>query len=189
LVEDIVWSEAQRGFFILENQYRRHFTFRYQPVLQIYALLHFAEVIARHFPGGMENQSKDGPEALKAAINILEETKSSLPVADIMQEMLRRAAVSCSIRLSTKDAEAKPMTSTSRKPYCMNDFIQACTRTIFIQPVEEIQRRFSSSLIDDWLTLHDAMGSLGSSPSTTPQEDGTLVQSSMNINRLLNRGH
>ena len=84
LVEDIIWHQAQKGLVLLNEQYRVQFTCRCQPVLQMYSLLHFADVVARYFPGGNEGQWKDGPEAIKAGMEILKESVPGFPIAGIL---------------------------------------------------------------------------------------------------------
>ena len=59
----------------------------------MYSLLHFADVIARYFPGGTEGLCKDGSNYIKAGMEIIEEYLSVFPVAELIQEMLRRTAI------------------------------------------------------------------------------------------------
>ncbi|PBP20368.1 hypothetical protein BUE80_DR008851 [Diplocarpon rosae] len=71
------------------HQYRRlkewreevHYSFRYQPVLQMLAALQLIDVVARFFPGGAEGGSKDGPEAIYFGMELLMQSRVSFPVA------------------------------------------------------------------------------------------------------------
>ena len=100
-------------------------------------------------------------------MEMLEESVIGFSVARLMQEMLRRTANSCSIRFpattetteyaygagSAYEDHLKP-----KKQYHMDDFIKACTRPSYVQPVEEIRQRFLPSLIVDWLARSSAFG-------------------------------
>ena len=190
LVEDIIWRHAQKGIALLEEQYKAQFTCRYQPVLQMYSLLHFVDVLARYFPGGIEGRCKDGPEAIKAGMEMLEQSDVGFSVAGLMQEMLRRTANSCSIRFPSSETgfgfEPKP----PKRIYQMDDFILACTRPSYVQPVDEIRRRYLPSLIADWLVRSSAFGFLEPTWENktrrvqSPEEMG--AQGLMQISSLLN---
>jgi len=155
LVENIIWTNAQEGFDILSNRYRSQFPLRCQSVTQMYSLLHFADAIARFFPGGTDQYLIDGPQAIKNGIEMLEESVQNAPVAAVMQEMLRKTAASCLIRVSA----IEPMTGTGqygkRKKYGMDEFIKACTRPTFNQSLGEIASRFAPSFSEDWIALHN----------------------------------
>lgn len=125
----------------------------------MYSLLHFADVLARFFPGGIEGRCKDGPEAIKAGMEMLEESAVGFSVAGLMQEMLKRTANSCSIRFPSSDPGfGFPPPKLLKITYQMDDFILACTRPSYVQPVEEIRKRYLPSLIADWLARSSAFG-------------------------------
>lgn len=190
LVEDIIWTHAQQGLAFLGNQYRAQFPLRCQSVLQMYSLIHFVDVIARHFPGGIEGYSTDGPQAIKLGIDILEESIHSAPVALIMQEMLRRTARSCSIRLSNIESQVDGTKPGSTKRYVLDDIIRACTRPTFNQPLREIARRYTPTFASDWLAHRDTKSSSQlpwrDGDSNTPDGPEAGSHGFMHIRNLLN---
>lgn len=191
LVENIIWTHVQEGFGFLGNQYKSQFPLRCQSVLQMFSLIHFADVIARFFPGGMEGYSTDGPQAIKMSIDILEESIHSAPVAAIMQEMLRRTAKSCSIRLSAVETPMGGAQHGVQRRYILDDFIKACTRPTFTQPLAQIAQRYAASFSDDWLAHSDAAASSNTtwgrdSSSHTPSETELGSHGLMHIRSLLN---
>jgi hypothetical protein len=190
LVEDIIWRHAQKGLALLNEQYRVQFTCRCQPVLQMYSLLHFADVIARYFPGGTEGRCKDGPCSIKAGMEILEESLPSFPVAELMQEMLRRRAIACSIRFLENESGFRFPPLRPKKTYQLDDFIHACTRPSYIQPVDEICQRFLPSLTVDWLAHSSTYGFMEPTwekkNATDPSAEEIGAPGLMQISNLLN---
>jgi hypothetical protein len=182
LVEDIIWDHAQRGFSLIEDQYQSQFPLRCQSVLQMYSLLHFADVIARFFPGGIDGHSTDGPQAIKIGIDMLDESANNVPAVKIMQEMLRRTAKSCSIRLITIEAFAG-------KRYILDDFVRACTRPTFRQPLAEIADRYAPTFAHDWHVrdgTHSSRSPWSRHSPNTPTGTGTSTTGLMQIRNLLN---
>ena len=151
LVEEIIWSNAQQGLFLLDQHYRTQYTCQFQPVLQMFAVLHLIDVIARFFPLGVDIPSKDGASAVQFGLEVLMESRAGFPVAGPFQEMLRRTAIDCSIRLpkNLDDLMAVPRQNT--KPvYRIDDMISACTRPTYVQPVAAIHKKYSSTFSADW---------------------------------------
>jgi len=151
MVEETLWNHAQQGLFLLDEHYHHQYTCRYQPVMQMFAILHLSDTIARFFPGGIEGRSKDGPEAIQFALEILTESRVGFPNAGPLQEMLRRSAKECSIRIPIK----QPESTSARKPqpqqvYQIDDFIDVCTRPTYSQPVEELVSKYMPSFSSDW---------------------------------------
>lgn len=188
LVEEIIWNHAQQGLFLLDEHYRTQYTCRYQPVLQMFSLLHLSDLVARFFPGGVEGGSKDGPDAIQFGIEALIQSRAGFPVAGPLQEMLRRTAQECSIRFPLNEFMAIPIPP--KGVYRIDDLIDACTRTSYIQPINEIHLRYLPSIPADWISEGAALGFLvpasGVSRLRIPSAEERGAQSLMQIRNLLN---
>jgi len=189
-VEETIWTHAQEGLFLLDQHYRTQYTCRYQPVLQMFAVLHLSDVVARFFPGGMENGSKDGPEAIYFGIEVLMQSRAGFPVAGPLQEMLRKTANDCSIRLPRNLSKLMPPLRPPQQRYRLDDLIDACTRPTYSQPVKEIHRRYDSSFSSEWASEGTSFGFLASASGPSrlkvPSAEERGAQSLMQIHNLLN---
>jgi len=188
LVEEIIWTHAQQGLFLLDEHYRTQYTCRYQPVLQMFSILHISDLVARFFPGGVEGGSKDGPEAIQFGTEALIQSRTGFPVAGPLQEMLRKTAKECSIRFPMNEIMAVP--KLPRGIYRIDDLIDACTRPSYIQPVNEIHSRYLPSISVDWVAEGAVLGFIepgsGARRLRVPSEDERGAQSLMQIRNLLN---
>jgi hypothetical protein len=149
VVEAKIWAHAQQGLALLDQHYRKHWNCQYQPVLQMFAVLHLADVIARFFPKCAAYGSKSGPEAIESAIQVLAQSPG-LPVAHLLQEMLRKTARDCAIQVPRNVTSIIFLPTRNKQSYHLGDFINACTRPTYLQPVSEIQQRFLPSFSADW---------------------------------------
>jgi hypothetical protein len=149
LVEQTIWDHAQRGLFLLDQHYRRQYTCRYQPVLQMFAVLHLTDVIARFFPDGVDIPAKDGLQAIQCGIEVLMQSRAGFAVAGPLQQMLRRTADECSIHLP-KYLNELTVAPPPRQVYHVDDLIDACTRPSYVQPVDQIHKRYLSTFSTDW---------------------------------------
>lgn len=161
--------------------------------MQMFAVLHLADVIARFFPGGIEGgNSKDGPEAIQLAMECLKESRLGFPVAGPLQEMLRKTANECAIRVPTNIGELMLQPGPRSPIYRMDDCLSACTRPTYTQPIDEIHLRYLPSFFSDW--TREAAGFRFPEPSdgarrfrmSSAEERG--AQSLMQISNLLNIG-
>lgn len=188
LVEEVIWRHAQSGLFLLDEQYRTQYTCRYQPVLQMFAILHLTDVVARFFPE-VEGSGKNGPEAVQFGMETLMESRVGFPVAGPFQEMLRRRAVNLSIALPENLYE---LMSTSGKPqaYQLDDMFDACTRSNYIQPIPDIHKRYLPSFSADWASHGASFGfpepSIDAKKLRPPSAEERGAQSLMQIRNLLN---
>ncbi len=186
-VEEVIWNHAQRGLFLLDAHYRTQYTCRYQPVLQMFAVLHLTDLIARFFPGGIEGNSKDGPEAIQFGLEALMQSRAGFPIAEPLQELLRKTTNECGIRLpkNVMDSFAPP----PKRMYLMDDFIDACTRPTYTQPTSEIQSKYVPSFVSDWASEGAAFGFAeltGASKIGGTSAEQSGAQSLMQIRNLLN---
>lgn len=182
LVEEIVWKTAQEGLFMLDEHYRTQYTCRYQPVLQMFAVLHLTDIICRFFPHSVDGPSKDGATAIQFGMEVLLQSYHGFPVAGPFQEMLRRTANECSVRLPNPPRVPK-------EKYVIDDFIDACTRPSYVQPATEIHHRYLPSFSVDWASNGGQYGFHEPTPGrklrgASAEERG--AQSLMQIRNLLN---
>lgn len=194
LVEEVVWTHAQHALFLLENYYRTHYTCRYQPVLQMFAISSICDLVARFFPTKSTNdiRTKDGPEAITLGLEVLQDSLVGFPAAGAIHELLRRAAVGCSVRLphSLDHLMAPP-----RSPcptYSYEDFINVCTRPSYHQPVWSVREKFDKKLAEDWYNQSPEYGFKAPEPGERSlrglqNEPDRGVQYLMQITNLLNR--
>lgn len=190
LLEEVVWKHAQQGLSFLNEHYRTQYTCRYQPVLQMFGILHLVDVIARFFPGGAEGSGKDGPEAIQFGLEALFESRSGCSIPSPLQEMLRRTAQECFIRLppNTSELIISPLKNNS---YYMDDMIDACTRPSYVQPISEINSRFTQSFSTEWATQAPSLGFREPTTSNRrlrkpPSAEERGAQNLMQIRNLLN---
>jgi hypothetical protein len=190
LIEEIIWGHAQQGLFLLDEHYRTQYTCRYQPVLQMFAILHLTDLVARFFPGGIEGGSKDGPEAIQFGLEALMQSRAGFPVAGPLQEMLRKSAKECSIRRPVDPTDSMAAPALPRVIYRIDDLIDACTRPSYTQPIKEIHLRYLQSLSADWVVEGAALGFLepgsGVRRLRIPSAEERGAQSLMQIRNLLN---
>ncbi|KAI9742923.1 MAG: hypothetical protein M1818_003652 [Claussenomyces sp. TS43310] len=192
-VEDVIWKHAQEGLFLLDQHYRTQYTCRYQPVVQMFAALHLCDVIARSFSGKNDTNTKDGPEAIIFGLECLLQSHAGFHIAGPLQELLRRSAIEYSIRLTPdiNDVMALPGPG-QRAVYELDDFIDACTRASYIQPIFDIQAKYSPRIATEWATEAPACGFLEAQPDSarpraTESEEERGAQNLMRIRNLLNQ--
>lgn len=192
LIEQTIWNHTQQGLALLGEHYKPTFTCQRQPVLQMFSVLHLTDIIARFFPGGIEGRYKSGPEAIKLALEVLEESKESFPVAGPFKEMVVRTAKACTIRTSLKQPEVDVPPMPRHKAYQLEDFVDAFTRPSYVQPIEEIRQRYLPSMSNDWLAYGSDFGFFGRDVTSTMQgsmtlsEEETGAENLMRIRSLLN---
>lgn len=155
----------------------------------MFAVLHLSDTIARFFPGGVEGRSKDGPEAIQFGLEVLMQSAVGFPVAGPLQEMLRREAKACSIRLP-KSFDLMVSTKPAYPAYRIDDLIDACTRPTYTQPLNELIPRYVPSFSADWAVEEPSAGfretTSGSSMRGPSVEERGAAQNLMDIHNLLN---
>ena len=155
------------------------------------AALQLTDIIARFFPEGAQGRSsKDGPEAIQFCMELLMESRIGFPVAGPLQEMLRRSAIEYAILLPRNLTELMLSPVPPQRVYGMDDFLGACTRPTYIQPVFEAHSRYSPSFSSDWLIEGPACGfresTTGARRLKFPSAEERGAQSLMQIRNLLN---
>lgn len=174
----------------MDEHYRNQYTCRYEPVLQMFAVLHLSDVVARFFPGGVDGGGKDGPEALQFGLEALMQSRIGFPIANTLQEMLRRTAHQCSIRLPRHQVELMAPLRSPKQTFRIDDFIDACTRPSYSQPVVEIHQRYLPSFSAEWITDSISFGFSrqlsGPGGLRVPSAEERGAQSLMQIRNVLN---
>jgi hypothetical protein len=66
---------------------------RYQPVLQMFSVLHFCDFIVRFTPNKIDAGYKDGSKAVRFGMEVLVQSRAGFPVAGTLQELLKRTAL------------------------------------------------------------------------------------------------
>jgi hypothetical protein len=131
----------------MDQCYRTQYTSRYQPVLQLFAMLHICDVVARFFPGKVDLIGKDGAEAIKFGMESLMQVRAGYPIAGPFEELLLQTANECSIHTSYLRALSRPR----KRRYRMDDFVDACTRLTYCQPVEDIHLKYQLTFAIEWM--------------------------------------
>jgi len=186
MVEEVIWSHTQQGQFLLDEHYRTQYTCRYQPVLQMFGLLHLTDVTTRFFSGGYDGSSKDGTSVVQFGLEALMESRAGFPVAGPLQEMLRRTATNAHVRLPINVDQLLGF-SRKKPAYTIDDLIDACTKPTYVQPIAEIHKRYSPSFSADWASdARPLEPNPGYRRLRVPSAEERGAQSLMQIRNLLN---
>lgn len=189
----MVWTHAQHALLLLERHYRLHYTCRYQPALQMFVVLNICHLIARFFPAKPTNDPsiKDGSEAVTIGMESLHESTIGFPAAGALQELLRRSAVACSLKLPQSREYLLTPQGNVRSAHSYNDFIDVCTRPSYHQPLRGVSKKFDGNFAEDWFSLSPEFGFRMPQPGQqsltdlqTEQDKGTPHL--MQIRNLLN---
>ncbi|KAL2061541.1 hypothetical protein VTL71DRAFT_6918 [Oculimacula yallundae] len=190
LVEGVIWEHAQEGLMLLDKHYQPHYTFRFQPVLQMLASLQLIDIVVRFFPDGAGRGSKDGVEAVQLGLELLMQSRVGFPVAGPLQEMLRRSAEECGMPPPRNLKELMRSPTLSQKSYGMDDFLGACTRPTYVQPVLDAHSKYSLSFSSGWQLEGPVYGfresTTGARRLKFPSAEEIGAQNLMHIRNLLN---
>ena len=189
-IDEVIWKHAQTGIFLLDQHYRTQYTCRYQPVLQMFSLLHLCDVIARFFPRKVDSVTKDGSEAVRFGLEVLMQSRQGFPIAGAFQELLRRTAIECSVQLPKNLTDLMKPARPPMPIFRVDDLIDACTRHSYIQPVTEILTLLDQNFRSDWIVQSPyhgfkdaASGAMSLRRSDTEER---AAQNLMHISNLLN---
>jgi len=118
------------------------------------------------------------------------QSQAGFPIATPLQEMLRKTAKECSIRLPANVVDVLAVPAPLKAVFRVDDLIDACTRPTYIQPINEIHMRYLPSISSDWLAEGAAFGflepGLGSRRLRISSAEERGAQSLMQIRNLLN---
>jgi hypothetical protein len=154
----------------------------------MFAILHLCDVIARFFPGKVNSSSKDGPEAIQFGMEGLMQSYAGFPVAGTFQELLKRTALDCSVPLPTNWVDLMTPSRPPKPIYRADDFIDACTRLSYSQPIADIEIRLEPSFSTNWDAQSPSQGFKEYSVKSLRRSDAEeqAAQHLMHISKLLN---
>lgn len=156
----------------------------------MFAVLHLTDVVARFFPRAGGGYSKTSDTATHFGLDILSESQARFPIAGPLYELLRRTANECGIPLSQNADEPSAPHRLAVDIYRVDDFINACTRHTYVQPVKEVHTRYSPSFAADWASYAPAFDFRPTAPGSTrmhiPSTEERGARSLMQIRNLLN---
>ncbi|KAM3067486.1 hypothetical protein ACMFMG_011631 [Clarireedia jacksonii] len=182
LVDHILWEHAQQGLSLLEEHYHSLDISRYQPVMQMFAILHLTDVRMRFYTQGWP--------ALKLAISILAQSHSGYPVTETFLQLLYKTAKDLMNPLPNDLEEDFHNALPNNSRFLLADVLDAFTRPTYTQPVHVIQKRFSPTISAEWVALSPSFGfqSFAADPVSLrqPSEEERGAQHLMQIRNFLN---
>lgn len=186
-VEEEVWLHAQSGLYLLERHYRPHWTCRYQPVQQLFSVLHLCDIVARFFPGRTDPHGKDGQEAVRLAMEVFHASREGFPIAGQFQDALYRVVSECSFEPPPGWNNLMP---NPRILYKLDETIEACANASFLQPVNDVLSRYQHDFSRSWVagaSAYDFKERVGASRRRRPVDSAEMAaENLMRIRNLLN---
>jgi len=154
----------------------------------MFAILHLCDIIARFFPGKVNASTKDGPEAIKFGMEGLMQSYAGFPIAGTFQELLKRTALACSVPLPSNWIDLMTPSRSPRPIYRADDFIDACTRLSYSQPVVDIETRLEPNFSVNWDVQSPSLGftEYGKRRLRRTDDEEQAAQHLMLISKLLN---
>ncbi|MCJ1248761.1 hypothetical protein MMC30_005980 [Trapelia coarctata] len=142
-VMDITIDHARRSYEA-HRLYKELYSCRYQPSVQSFCLLHAGDILIRLSP--------TQPSATTVVENCLlylkeaADGKGGFPVCGPLQEMFRRSAVECNVRLPDNVYELMGEDTN----YTSEMLLDACTRLSYRQPVERVVANMEDTVSADF---------------------------------------
>jgi hypothetical protein len=190
LVDRILWQHAQQGLFLLEEHYHSLDISRYQPVMQMFAILHLTDVVMRFYSQVPSAYGRDGKSTLKLAMSVLAKSHSGYPVAGTFLELIYKTAKDLMDPLPDELMEDFHTALPNKSRFLLDDIIDACTAPTYMQPVRSIQKRFTHTISAEWAERSPSFGFHPSSLDTVrlrqPSAEERGAQNLMQIRNLLN---
>jgi hypothetical protein len=152
-------------------------------------ILHLAYALIRFFPTALTGRDDEtaGESAYLVASEALASSAKGFRIAGPLLDMLRSTAAAHGVTLP-RDADAAAAAAASprhpRPTYLLEDYLQACANPTFVQPMAEIQRKYSPSFAADWLVEVARNGF--SEQLHRAERDEPLAQDLMHVRNLLN---
>jgi len=159
----------------------------------MFALLHLCDLIARFFPSRTDSHTKSGVDAIQFGMEALIQSSLGFQIAGPFQELLRRTAIECSIKLpqNTDDLMASQRLGQNHA-YQMDDFIDACAKISYTQPINDILPKYSPRFSAEWAAEASALGFNDPNADSrrqraTHSEEERGAQNLMQIRNLINQ--
>ncbi len=113
---------------------------------------------------------------------------AGFPVAGTFQELLKRTALACSVPLPKNWVDLVTPSRPPRPIYRADDFIDACTRLSYSQPIADIEARLELSFSINWQAQSPSQGFAEYSEKSLRRsdDDEQAAQRLMQISKLLN---
>lgn len=165
---------AEEGLALFAR-YRDVYGDRYQTLVQMLCVMHLADCVVRYGP------PDQAQEAARLCLGSLKEALACFAVCGPLRAMFCRTLVDCGLLLPRNVADL--MSSTS--DYCLDEFMESCTRLSYTQPIEQVRRRIVPSIEEDWYREWQrgcATSPSGGSLSSAARNDDKL----MRIQSILN---
>lgn len=126
----------------------------------MFVVLNICHLIARFFPAKPSNDPsiKDGTEAVTIGIEVLHESNAGFPAAGALQELLRRSAAACSLKLPQSLDYLLTPHGNVRTAHSYNDIIDVCTRPSYHQPLWGVREKFESNFAEEWYNQSPKFG-------------------------------
>lgn len=126
----------------------------------MFVVLNICHLIARFFPAKPANNPsiKDGSEAVTIGIEVLYESSIGFPAAGALQELLRRSAAACSLKLPQSLDDLLTPQGNVRRAHSYNDFIDVCTRPSYHQPLRSVREKFDGNFAEEWYNQSPEFG-------------------------------
>jgi len=191
MIEQIVWTNAQEGLFLLDKHYRGRYSCRYQGVLQMFEIIQLCDTIFRYFPIKVDTTAMDGRDAVMFGMEALSDSRAGFPISGPLQAMLRRSALKTVGRHLGRLDDVLPVQSGLE--YSMDDFIDTYTRPTYQQPVADIRHKYEVAFIENWKSQAPALSYRPSGAEVrwhrfARSEEERGAQYLMQIRNLLNDG-
>ncbi|TGO21641.1 hypothetical protein BPAE_0208g00120 [Botrytis paeoniae] len=155
-LDALVRQHAKEGLKLLVERYQFHYTSRYQPVSQVFAMLYLTELLIQSSPETDKDSRKDALAYIRLATDILTESNSSFPVSSIfmgmLQENTRRSLIPLPNELEDLFRHSHRMSK-----FPLDDVINAFGSTTYAQPVEAMRKRMHPDFRSRWM-MHAAAG-------------------------------
>jgi len=136
------------------GRYRSLNNCRFQTAPQMFCMLRLCDVMIRFCS---EQESID---VIRFGIQVLNESRSSFPVAALLLFLFYREVVECKIQLPSDVDDLANKSYQTTASFWLDDALDACSRPSYTQPVTEILTRFSPSFAEEW-TLEWERGGYG----------------------------
>lgn len=158
--------------------YRELYSCRFQPSLQTFCLLHVCEALVRFSPS--QPPSSEVVRFCLASLKEAADGKGGFLVCGPLQEMFRRTVESCGISMPEDIRDIMgPKTG-----YSSEDFLNACTRLSYKQPVEHVSTHTDPGIADDfardWKAIIDTSGTSGSSNGSNERARNMRIDDLLN---------
>ena len=137
-IRNTIVSHAKRGLAHFQRA-TRLYTARFHLPLLSFCCVHLADAILVYEP-------ETGPEVLEFVIPMLQQTRTGFALCGPLQELLRQRAESHNIQIPKG---MWPLLG-SLSHFSMDEILDACTRLVYTQPLEQILPHLAPTISKDW---------------------------------------